>query len=135
MNDLLGDDGSESQSGKELEKAVVNYPRWAKGLFCDAHANRFRHHPQDYIDALEQALVTVAGQHGHIAFASFVETYRLLDLMSASTHQRPGSPRRSFHSLTLSIMETVEGNSTLGRSYISHTRRSVLCSISALCYP
>lgn len=47
------------QSGKELEKAVVNYPRWAKGLFCDAHANRFRHHPQDYIDALEQALVAV----------------------------------------------------------------------------
>lgn len=47
------------QSGKELEKAVVNYPRWSKGLFCDAHANRFRHHPQDYIDALEQALVTV----------------------------------------------------------------------------
>ncbi|WP_312830736.1 ribulokinase [Pantoea eucrina] len=46
-------------SGKELEKAVVNYPRWAQGQFCDAHANRFRHHPQDYIDALEQALVSV----------------------------------------------------------------------------
>ena len=50
-------------SGKELEKAVVNYPRWAKGLFCDAHANRFRHHPQDYIDALEQALVTAVRTH------------------------------------------------------------------------
>jgi len=46
-------------SGKELEKAVVNYSRWAQGQFCDAHANRFRHHPQDYIDALEQALVSV----------------------------------------------------------------------------
>ncbi|NIG17494.1 ribulokinase [Pantoea sp. Al-1710] len=46
-------------SGKELEKAVVNYPRWAKGEFCDAHANRFRQHPQDYIDALEQAVVAV----------------------------------------------------------------------------
>ena len=46
-------------SGKELEKAVVNYARWANGEFCDAHANRFRHHPQDYIDALEQAIVTV----------------------------------------------------------------------------
>ena len=49
----------ECHSGKELEKAVVNYPRWAKGEFCDAHANRFRHHPQDYIDALEQAIVSV----------------------------------------------------------------------------
>ncbi len=49
----------ECHSGKELEKAVVYYPRWAKGEFCDAHANRFRHHPQDYIDALEQAIVSV----------------------------------------------------------------------------
>ncbi|WP_288442838.1 ribulokinase [uncultured Pantoea sp.] len=49
----------ECHSGKELENAVVNYPRWAKGEFCDAHANRFRHHPQDYIDALEQAIVSV----------------------------------------------------------------------------
>lgn len=46
-------------SGRELEKAVVNYARWQQGLFCDPHANRFRHHPQDYIDALEQAIVSV----------------------------------------------------------------------------
>ncbi|MFJ5158454.1 ribulokinase [Pantoea sp. NPDC088449] len=46
-------------SGKELEKAVVNYARWARGEFCDPHSNRFRHHPQDYIDALEQAIVAV----------------------------------------------------------------------------
>ncbi|QDY41835.1 ribulokinase [Candidatus Pantoea soli] len=47
------------RSGKELEKAVVNYPRWARGEFCDAQVNRFRHHPQDYIDALEQAIISV----------------------------------------------------------------------------
>ncbi len=46
-------------SGQDLGKAVVNYPRWATGAFCDAHTNRFRHHPQDYIDALEQAIVSV----------------------------------------------------------------------------
>ncbi|MFH8134439.1 ribulokinase [Pantoea osteomyelitidis] len=46
-------------SGRELEKAVVSYARWQQGLFCDPHANRFRHHPQDYIDALEQAIVSV----------------------------------------------------------------------------
>ncbi|MDZ7278515.1 ribulokinase [Pantoea eucrina] len=47
------------ETGEELQKAVVNYPRWARGEFSDAHVNRFRHHPQDYIDALEQAIVAV----------------------------------------------------------------------------
>lgn len=47
------------QSGVELQKAVVNYSRWQQGLFCDPARNRFRHHPQDYIDAFEQAIVSV----------------------------------------------------------------------------
>lgn len=47
------------QSGKELESAVVNYSRWQQGLYSDPHTNRFRHHPQDYIDAMEQAMLGV----------------------------------------------------------------------------
>lgn len=47
------------QSGKELESAVVNYARWQQGLYSDPHTNRFRHHPQDYIDAMEQAMLGV----------------------------------------------------------------------------
>lgn len=47
------------QSGKELHSAVVSYPRWQQGLYSDPHANRFRHHPQDYIDAMEQAMLGV----------------------------------------------------------------------------
>lgn len=46
-------------SGKELQSAVSNYPRWQQGLYSDPHTNRFRHHPQDYIDAMEQALLGV----------------------------------------------------------------------------
>lgn len=49
----------ECHSGRELTKAVVNYARWQQGLYCDPHTNRFRHHPQDYIDAFEQAIISV----------------------------------------------------------------------------
>lgn len=50
------------QSGAELEKQVVAYARWKQGKYCDPSANRFRHHPQDYIDALEQAISGVVSR-------------------------------------------------------------------------
>lgn len=43
-------------TGNEIVTAVSNYPRWAKQLFCDATSDRFRQHPQDYIDSLEDAM-------------------------------------------------------------------------------
>lgn len=43
-------------SGKELYAEVVAYPRWQAGLYCQSRINQFRHHPQDYIDAFEQAI-------------------------------------------------------------------------------
>ncbi|WBG89367.1 ribulokinase [Pantoea piersonii] len=46
-------------SGSELKTAVVNYSRWQRGMYSDPHANRFRHHPLDYIEAMEQALLGV----------------------------------------------------------------------------
>lgn len=46
-------------SGSELKTAVVNYSRWQQGLYSDPHTNRFRHHPLDYIEAMEKALLGV----------------------------------------------------------------------------
>jgi L-ribulokinase len=43
----------DAASGDEAGVAVMNYPRWTKGLYCDSQANQFRQHPQDYIDTLE----------------------------------------------------------------------------------
>lgn len=43
-------------SGKELQTQVVSYPRWKAGRYCQGRINQFRHHPQDYIDAFEQAI-------------------------------------------------------------------------------
>ena len=43
-------------SGQELHSQVVAYSRWEAGLYCQSRINQFRHHPQDYIDAFEQAI-------------------------------------------------------------------------------
>ena len=42
-----------TETGEEVASAVFNYPRWKKGMFCDAPKNRFRQHPQDYLEGLE----------------------------------------------------------------------------------
>jgi len=47
------------QNGSELDTEVVYYPRWQRGDFCNAAQNQFRHHPLDYIEAMEQAVVAV----------------------------------------------------------------------------
>jgi L-ribulokinase len=36
--------------------AVFEYPRWKKGLYCDPSANRFRQHPLDYTEGLEESV-------------------------------------------------------------------------------
>ncbi len=65
MNVVIGVDyGTDSvrsvivnaKNGKELGSAVVNYPRWKKGKYCDPAANQFRQHPLDYIEGLEQSI-------------------------------------------------------------------------------
>lgn len=36
--------------------SVFDYPRWKKGLYCDPSINRFRQHPLDYTEGLEQSV-------------------------------------------------------------------------------
>lgn len=43
-------------NGEEVSSAVFIYPRWKQGLYCDASANRFRQHPLDYIEGLENTI-------------------------------------------------------------------------------
>ncbi len=43
-------------SGREAASDVFNYPRWAAGKYCDPAKNRFRQHPLDYLEGLEQTI-------------------------------------------------------------------------------
>jgi L-ribulokinase len=46
----------DTRNGKIAGTSVFEYPRWKKGLYCDPAANRFRQHPLDYLEGLEQSV-------------------------------------------------------------------------------
>ena len=45
-----------TKNGKEISSSVFYYPRWKKGLYCDAAINQFRQHPLDYVEGLEKSI-------------------------------------------------------------------------------
>ncbi|MDV5169940.1 ribulokinase [Photobacterium rosenbergii] len=45
-----------ADTGAEVASSVVNYPRWMKELYCQPAQSQFRQHPQDYLDAMTQAI-------------------------------------------------------------------------------
>lgn len=50
------------ETGEEVASVVFNYPRWKKGLYCDAPNNRFRQHPKDYLEGLEYTITEALKQ-------------------------------------------------------------------------
>src|SRR5580658_7453361 len=53
--------------GSEIASAVFHYPRWKDGLYCHPAENRFRQHPLDYIEGLEQTILSCLSQAGPTA--------------------------------------------------------------------
>ena len=43
-------------NGAEVASSVFYYPRWKKGLYCNASQNQFRQHPLDYVEGLERSI-------------------------------------------------------------------------------
>lgn len=43
-------------SGEIAGTAISYYKRWKAGEFCDAAVSRFRQHPKDYLEAIEEAV-------------------------------------------------------------------------------
>ncbi len=46
----------EVETGEEVATHVSNYKRWCSGKYQDPSKNMFRHHPLDYIEALEEVI-------------------------------------------------------------------------------
>jgi L-ribulokinase len=51
-------------NGEEIASAVFHYPRWNDGLYCNVEQNRFRQHPLDYIEGLEQTITSCLAKAG-----------------------------------------------------------------------
>lgn len=69
----------DSANGREAASAVCPYPRWKKGLYCDARGQRYRQHPLDYTESLETAVRrgrrrNPGGQAGEICALAFDTT-------------------------------------------------------------
>lgn len=49
----------DTENGAELASEVHMYQRWKKGMYCDPQSNRFRQHPLDHIEGLENTIKSV----------------------------------------------------------------------------
>jgi L-ribulokinase len=47
---------ADTANGDLLSSFVYEYPRWKQGLYCDPAASRFRQHPLDYLEGMEEAI-------------------------------------------------------------------------------
>jgi L-ribulokinase len=54
----------DTANGNEVASAVFYYPRWKEQQFCNASLNRFRQHPLDYIEGLEDTIKRCVLQAG-----------------------------------------------------------------------
>ena len=54
----------DAANGDEVASDIFVYPRWQKGLYCDASAQVFRQHPLDYIEGLERTIVNCLARAG-----------------------------------------------------------------------
>src|ERR1700761_5204274 len=63
----------DAANGKELAASVFYYPRWQKGLYCDAPQNQFRQHPLDYVEGLEITIKDCIQKAGGAAIAKNVK--------------------------------------------------------------
>ncbi len=51
-----------TRTGEELATAVHNYARWKQGLYCEPSKNKFRQHPLDYIEGIENTIKSVLAE-------------------------------------------------------------------------
>ena len=46
-------------NGFEAATSVSNYKRWSKGKYSDAQKNQLRHHPLDYLQSMEEVIISL----------------------------------------------------------------------------
>lgn len=51
-----------ASTGEEMATAVHYYARWKRGKYCEPSKNKFRQHPLDYIEGIENTIKSVVSQ-------------------------------------------------------------------------
>src|SRR5690349_24489686 len=54
----------DAANGNEIAASVYYYPRWKQQLYCNASVNRFRQHPLDYVEGLQETITRCVLQAG-----------------------------------------------------------------------
>ncbi len=49
-------------TGQEMATAVHYYARWKAGKYCEPSKNKFRQHPLDYVEGIENTIKSVVSQ-------------------------------------------------------------------------
>lgn len=84
------------KDGSTVSNYVSPYKRWSEGKYCDASENRFRQHPLDYIEAMQDSVKKALRQ----APAGTAE--RILGISAATTGSTPAAVDREGMPLALS---------------------------------
>ncbi len=55
---------ADADTGEEMACATAGYRRWGEGKYCDPSGNRYRQHPSDYLEAMEQCVREALAEAG-----------------------------------------------------------------------
>lgn len=95
----------DTYTGREMATGVSFYPRWKAGLYCDAHNNRYRQHPLDYIESMTEAVHIAIGTDMIWPMSLIMKALTAQDdeelrrciQMLQKTHAGTGFMHESFH--------------------------------------
>jgi len=76
--------------GRARARAVSAYKRWAKAEFCDPRSNRFRQHPLDYVEGIEDATKRALAEAGARVAAKIRGHHYGHDGLDALSRRRDG---------------------------------------------
>lgn len=113
-------------TGKEMGTSVHYYKRWKEGKYCNPSKNRFRQHPLDYIEGIENSILEI------VAKVAPEVSRNIVGLGVDTTGSTPVAVNASGTPLTL-LNEFKENPNAMFVLWKDHTGVKEADEINALC--